>query len=182
MKDSGISSDSDEIINSCDLCGLPVAKKPPKLNFNQQELQFCCRGCKHVFTLLAESGLLEGDFRKSELYQTSLKLGIIGNPENLGEDDKPLQEDLKNTKELDLHIDGMWCSSCSWLIEKTMKTDTGIVHAKIIYASDTAKIFYKPDKISPDQIKKNIDKLGYKASSSSAMSFMLAIFRNFQRK
>ena len=150
---------------SCDLCGLKLPKHSPRLIHKNEELYFCCSGCQHVFTLLLESGLLEGDFRQTELYQTSLKLGIIGNPDNLSPENEPVPENLENTSQLDLHVDGMWCSSCSWLIEKTMNAQPGVEHAKVIYASDTAKIYYRPEKISSASIKKQIDKLGYKASS-----------------
>lgn len=162
--------------SSCDLCGLKLPKRRYTAEANGQTLrlrsgqafQFCCTGCRQVFILLNESGLLQGDFKSSELYQTSLKLGIIGKPEEETCAGDPSPEELKDCKELVLRVDGMWCSSCSWLIEKVVGGEQGVVHSRILYASDTAKIFYKPELISPEHIVTRIEKLGYSTSSRDA--------------
>jgi Cu2+-exporting ATPase len=155
--------------HTCDLCGLKLPRRPyttdakgqsPRLRPGQA-FQFCCTGCRQVFILLNESGLLEGDFKNSELYQTSLKLGIIGQPDDGTPANEPSSEELKDCRELVLHVDGMWCSSCSWLIEKVVSREPGVVYSRIIYASDTAKIFFKPEQISAEQITGRIEKLGY---------------------
>ncbi|MBX2990708.1 MAG: cation-translocating P-type ATPase [Bacteroidetes bacterium] len=121
-----------------------------------------------MFILLNESGLLQGDYKGSELYQTSLKLGIIGKPEDDTRSSEPSPEELNECKELVLRVDGMWCSSCSWLIEKVVGGENGVVHSRILYASDTAKIFYKPEIISPEHIVKRIERLGYSTNSRDA--------------
>ncbi len=158
---------------ACNLCGLKLPKRPYTTDANGQAFQFCCTGCRQVFMLLNESGLLEGDFKSSELYQTSLKLGIIGNPQggkpaDETRNDEPPPEQLRDCKELVLRVDGMWCSSCSWLIEKVVGGEPGVVHSRIIYASDTAKIFYKPEQISIEHITKRIERLGYGTTSRDA--------------
>ena len=156
------------VSSACDLCGLKLPRKPFVVEVKTESYRFCCGGCKQVFTLLNESGLFEGDYRSSELYQTSLKLGIIGRPEDDSSAHEPAPEELKNCKELVLHVDGMWCSSCSWLIEKVVSNEPGIVHSRVIYASDTAKIYYRPEQIAPEQITKRIARLGYATSSRDA--------------
>ncbi len=154
--------------HTCDLCGLKLPKRPTSARANGQSFLFCCTGCRQVFVLLNESGLLEGDFKTSELYQTSLKLGIIGRPDEETGASEPSPEELKDCKELVLHVDGMWCSSCSWLIEKVVGGEPGVVHSRIIYASDTAKIYYRPEQISGEQISKKIERLGYTTASRDA--------------
>jgi heavy metal translocating P-type ATPase len=121
-----------------------------------------------VFLLLSESGLLQGDYKTSDLYQISLRLGIIGKPDDASPTTEPTQEELKETQELVLRVDGMWCSSCSWLIEKVVGSQPGVVHTRVIYASDTAKVYYKPEQIAPEQITKSIEKLGYATSLRDA--------------
>jgi heavy metal translocating P-type ATPase len=134
-----------------------------------EELLFCCGGCRKVFLLLSESGLLEGDFRSSDLYQTSLRLGIIGRP-----DEDPAPEaappPLNDASEIVYHIEGMWCSSCSWLIEKVIASQKGVLRVSVIYASDTARISYRPEQIAPSSIAAAIEKLGYRVSSPEAES------------
>lgn len=158
---------------ACDLCGLQLPKRPYTANDHGETYHFCCTGCRQVYVLLLESGLLEGDFKNTELYQTSLRLGIIGKPQGgrPGEDGsaaEPSPQELNNTKELVLRVDGMWCSVCSWLIEKVVGVEKGVVHTRVIYASDTAKIHYRPEQIAPDCITATIEKLGYKTSPRDA--------------
>jgi heavy metal translocating P-type ATPase len=150
---------------TCDLCGLRLPKRPYSTQAKGQSFHFCCTGCRQVFILLNESGLLEGDYRSSELYQTSLRLGIISRNEDESASSEPTSEDLKNCSELILHVDGMWCSSCSWLIEKVVSGEPGVVHSRVLYASDTAKIYFRPEQIAPEQITQRIEKLGYSTAA-----------------
>jgi hypothetical protein len=61
------------------LCGLPGGRQPFSSTFDGCEHVFCCLGCLNVYTILVESGLASGDFRTSELYRESLRLGLISN-------------------------------------------------------------------------------------------------------
>jgi heavy metal translocating P-type ATPase len=163
----------------CDLCGLSLPPRPPVTEWNDQEYKFCCSGCRQVFVILAESGLLEGDYKSSDIYQTSLKLGIIAQPTEKGkskpkkketiEESKPefTEEQLKEAKELTLHVGGMWCSACSWLIDKVVGAEEGVVDTRVLFAADTAKIRYLPQRISAQSIKDSIKKLGYSPSERS---------------
>jgi heavy metal translocating P-type ATPase len=116
-----------------------------------------------VFLLLSESGLIEGDFRASDLYQTSLRLGIIGRPDD-DSGPSPGPASPVESSEIVYHVDGMWCSSCSWLIEKVIASHTGVVRATVMYASDTARISYRPELVAPPSIAAAIEKLGYRVS------------------
>lgn len=169
MKTSGIQPPPPKpSIRTCGLCGLKLPRRPYTAEASGHTFHLCCTGCRQVFILLNESGLLQGDYKSSELYQTSLALGIIGRPEDETRADEPSAEELKDCKELVLRVDGMWCSSCSWLIEKVVANEPGVVNARIIYASDTAKIHYRPELIAPEDIGKRIEKLGYTTTPRDA--------------
>lgn len=153
---------------TCDLCVLPLPRHAHEAEWRGHGYHFCCSGCRQVFLILAESGVLEGDFRSSDLYQTSLRLGIIGQPvveEAAATVDEQLPED---GQELVLHVDGMWCSSCSWLIEKVIGAEPGVARAKVLYASDTAKVVFRPAQVSADHIRARIGSLGYVATERDA--------------
>jgi len=153
-----------DLPGTCSLCGLRLPRRPHRALHDTRELLFCCAGCRKVFFLLAESGLLGGDFRASELYRTSLRLGIIARPDE-EEDASRLPPPPPDCAEVVYHIDGMWCSSCSWLIEKVAAAQKGVAGARVLYASDTARISYLPDQTAPDAIARAIGKLGYRVSS-----------------
>ena len=155
---------------SCDLCDLPLPRHPPSLSTDSGELFFCCTGCRHVYQLLAESGIADGEFKQSDLYQRSLQIGLIGKPEMIEQIDDTPDSELEGTRELDLHIDGMWCTSCSWLIEKVVGSENGVVKAQVTFASDIAKIHYRPEIVSPAHISDTIGGLGYTATVGSDIS------------
>lgn len=64
---------------------------------------------------------------------------------------------------LELNIEGMDCPSCAMKIEKRLNSLAGIKSAKVDLGSETATINLSESGINLEQIKKEIDKLGYKA-------------------
>jgi len=148
----------------CALCSLSVGRNPFSQYFNGEEKEFCCLGCLNVYTILTESGVIESgaDIRESEIFKQSLALGLISNRK---ENEKlPEIPPDAPTKETLLHVSGMWCSACSWLIEHSLKNERGVISAEAFFASDLVKVKYCPQFIPPEKLTKRIEKLGYKAS------------------
>jgi len=162
----------------CDLCGLRLPGRPFTEDWKGERYFFCCQGCRHVFLLLAENGLIEGDFRESELYKQCLSMGIIGNPGRVDDGPRVSAEALKDARELTLHVEGMWCSACSWLIEKVLSSKKGVVDARIVFASDSARVHYDPRDITPAEIAQAIDGLGYRTVSRAQLQTAARSDRN----
>lgn len=59
------------------------------------------------------------------------------------------------------NIKGMHCASCSSLIEMTLKKIEGVFSVEANYATETAKISFDETKISPENLSKKIEPLGY---------------------
>lgn len=148
----------------CDLCGLNMGRNPFSQNFNGEPKEFCCMGCLNVYTILTESGVIASgqDIRESEVFKRSLALGLISNPENK-EEVFQIPADAP-TKETLLHVSGMWCSACSWLIEHSLKQTRGVVSAEAFFTSDLVRVRYCPQFLPPEKISKRIEQLGYIAS------------------
>jgi cation transport ATPase len=147
----------------CDLCGLGVGQNPYSQPFGEFTKFFCCLGCLNVYTILTESGVVASgqDIRETEVFKRSLELGLISNREN----DKKFEiPENAPTKETLLHVSGMWCSACSWLIEHVLESERGIVSAEAYFASDLVKVKYCPQYLPSERITKKIEGLGYKAS------------------
>lgn len=109
-----------------------VGRNPFSQNFSGEQKEFCCLGCLNVYTILTESGGIESgqDIRSSEIFKRSLALRLISKPEETEEIFQlPLDAPIKVTL---LHVSGMWCSACSWLIEHSLKKERGIVSAEAI--------------------------------------------------
>jgi len=148
----------------CDLCGLSVGRNPFSHKFAEDYKQFCCLGCLNIYTILLESGVIASgqDIRETEVFRRSLEMGLISNraekePEFQIPADAPVKETL-------LHVSGMWCAACSWLIEHSLKNERGVVSAEAFFASDLVKVKYCPQFLPPEKITKSIEKLGYLAS------------------
>ena len=154
----------------CDLCGLSAGRHPLTQNFAAQTKHFCCLGCLNVYTILSESGVIASgqDIRDSEIFKRSLEMGLISNREEEAANfpipaDAPVKEKL-------LHVSGMWCAACSWLIEHSLQKTRGVVSAEAFFASDLVKVKYCPQFLPPEKITKSIEKLGYVASEFEAES------------
>jgi Cu+-exporting ATPase len=61
-----------------------------------------------------------------------------------------------------LKVQGMHCASCAAVIEMALKNEKGIVSGNVNLATEKAYVEYDPEKISLDEVKKAIEKTGYK--------------------
>jgi copper chaperone len=59
-------------------------------------------------------------------------------------------------------IVGMYCISCKPIVEKQLKDEKGIKKIYINYLIDSVVIDYDPLLINKDEIKKRLEKSGYK--------------------
>ena len=137
---------------TCRLCGL-----------NSRDAAFCCAGCENVYAILEESGVLASgqDFRDTELFRQSLKLGLISNRE---EAPAPIAESAES-REAVFRISGMWCTSCGWLIEHALARMRGVREAEVLFTSDLLKVRYCPQYLPTERIVERVERLGYHATS-----------------
>ena len=158
---------------NCDLCGLACGRHPYAQRIAEQERSFCCLGCMNVYLILSESGEEGQDFRETELFKRSLELGLISQPESsppaataataaASTQDASTQKEI-SAEELLLHVRGMWCTSCAWLIEYALGKLPGVIRVEASFATDLVKIKYLPQSIPPTRITERIQSLGYEA-------------------
>lgn len=67
----------------------------------------------------------------------------------------------KNTKKVNIPIEGMTCAACSQAIERRVGKLPGIDFVSVNLATETAQIEYDPDSTRLSEIKQVITKLGY---------------------
>ncbi len=151
----------------CDLCGLSCGKCPLQQRVGEDERFFCCIGCMNVYLILSESGVIAAgqDIRQTEIFRRSLELGLISQPERDDPGANSPLDDPDNapvTQELIVHIGGMWCTSCAWLIGHALTSLPGVVNAEASFASDLVKVKYQPQKLPPQRIQDRIESLGYR--------------------
>jgi heavy metal translocating P-type ATPase len=142
---------------TCTLCGL-----------DSGTAAFCCAGCENVYAILLESGVVASgqNFRDTELFQQSLRLGLISKASG---EPAPILESAE-TRETVYHVGGMWCTSCGWLIEHALMRTRGVRAAEVLFASDLLRVRYCPQYLPPDRIVERVQSLGYRASEYSGPS------------
>ncbi len=69
----------------------------------------------------------------------------------------PLSMDTHHT----FKIKGMHCASCASIIEKTFKKQEGVHSVEVNYGTETAKVSFDASKITPVNLSKKIEPLGY---------------------
>jgi heavy metal translocating P-type ATPase len=169
----------------CDLCGLSLRKGAVNATFSGTTYQFCCIGCRQVFSILLEA-TGSGDpqkFRETDLFKQCQEKGIIPRSEaDLAADDftnsannstpRPLDKDnpaelsiasAPHVLELNLKVRNMWCPACAWLIDQTLMKTRGIIDCACNFSIDRLQVTYNPVQTSPDQIIDSVKKIGYQA-------------------
>ena len=55
------------------------------------------------------------------------------------------------------------CSGCSVIIKKSLRKVEGVISVNINYITDKVYVDYDPKAVSPEKIRKTIEKAGYRA-------------------
>ena len=179
-------NNSSSISSVCDLCGLSLNAGKFEAAFSGKTYQFCCQGCRQVFSILIEA-TGSGDpakFRESDLFKQCVAKGIIPRSEadlvsthvDGKSDESPSRtvEKLESAGKsatptdgvlgLNLKVSNMWCPACAWLIDECLKKTPGIINSTCNFSTDRLQVIYSPIKTSPDQVISVIKKLGYRAA------------------
>ncbi len=64
-------------------------------------------------------------------------------------------------KEIDFQITGMTCATCAGRIEKGLNRLEGVEDASVNLALETSHIIYESEQLTPDDLKRKVQALGY---------------------
>jgi heavy metal translocating P-type ATPase len=157
---------------ACKLCGLPVVAAGD---------EFCCVGCRHVHAMLTEA--LGADdpatLREHPIYRQMQERGIIPRgpddpPAPIIECPVPQSPPTDDEEEIVMRVDGMWCPSCSWVIEKVVDKIDGVQATTANFHSDTVKVRFKSHKVRGDQLARAVAELGYRVADDDEQAALLA--------
>lgn len=172
---------------TCDLCGLPLRYGTVHHTIQDRPLKFCCQGCRMVYTMLLESAEINDParFRETDLYRQCVAAGVIPADE---EDLKRIHREKRpapstaadsgsgehggaeshGTLSLNLTVEGMWCTACAWVIEKTVAGLDGVEKAHCHFSTDRLLCRYRPDRVAPNQIQQALSRLGYQSREAGS--------------
>ncbi|VAW70922.1 Lead, cadmium, zinc and mercury transporting ATPase; Copper-translocating P-type ATPase [hydrothermal vent metagenome] len=163
----------------CFHCGLPVDPRNPVENKIQNKLRpFCCHGCSSVCEMIYASGL-EGFYqrtpdgqllspppeppRETELYDIDeIQSEFVHNiPLNSTEETDPSQG--AQPRNMHLLIEGIHCSACVWLIERSLTKLPGILDVKVNLANKQLFVSWDNSHNKISTIIQHLGQIGYAA-------------------
>ena len=171
--------------DACYLCGLPLRYARIPLTRDDDQVHFCCQGCRQVYLMLAE--VTPGDdparFRQTELYRRCVEMGVVPRSEDdlatFAERPHPPRLDASRpgagagdpdgALAIHLALEGMWCPACAWVIEETLHKTPGVHRAECNFSTDRLRCAYDPTLTSPETICRTVQRLGYQASAPDAL-------------
>ncbi len=119
---------------TCSLCGLSTTAPL----YDREGRPYCCPACQEVAQLLESSAEPAGEVRPPSPPDTA-------------------------TEEATLALGDLWCTSCSWLIEETLKRTPGVAQAQVNFVRREARVVYDPQRVDLNRLAKRVRRLGYRA-------------------
>jgi Cu2+-exporting ATPase len=147
---------------ACAHCGLPV---PANLVREGDENQFCCSGCRQVFTLVREWGF-DQYYRLVDRHQGVLEPARVTGRSFEDFDDEGLQAEATekvgaNRRCTRLYLEGVHCAACVWLVEKLPAVLRGVDEVRLNLGNGVAEITWRPEQTRLSTIGRALDRLGY---------------------
>ena len=140
----------------CIHCSLPV----PDSRQTTTGPEFCCAGCEVAYAILQDLDpcLLE-EIAETQTTETSaLSYEEMDHSHFLELYGHQLESGLYRMR---LHLEGMHCASCVFVIEKLPDFMPGVMNARVNLATSTLDIFWNPDAVALSEIARTLDRLGY---------------------
>ncbi|VAW62133.1 Lead, cadmium, zinc and mercury transporting ATPase; Copper-translocating P-type ATPase [hydrothermal vent metagenome] len=183
-----LASATDE--TNCFHCALPIDdSNRVEKNIQRIVRHFCCHGCSSVCEIIHDTGLA-GFYQRtaqgqtlspppeppqdSELYdidaiQSEFVQGItqdITQSITQTSGDPPGNEAAPNPQRRQIHliIEGIHCSACVWLIERSLARAQGIVDIKVNLANKQAFISWDNSQTKVSSIIQHLGRIGYAAT------------------
>ncbi|MCU0255183.1 MAG: heavy metal translocating P-type ATPase [Vicinamibacterales bacterium] len=146
----------------CAHCGLPV---PAGLVREGEPQQFCCNGCRQVYTLVREWGF-DQYYRLVDQQQGVLEPAKVTGRSFEDFDDDTVQaeateavgEDRRRTR---LYLEGVHCAACVWLVERLPAALQGVDEIRLNLGSAVAEVTWRPGATRLSSIGRALDRLGY---------------------
>jgi Cu2+-exporting ATPase len=153
---------------ACSHCGLVV---PPGYVEPGAERQFCCIGCRTVWSILHEHGLERyyqlPDRSEQPVRSTGRRYDDFDHPAFRS---LYVSESPEGVARVELYLEGVHCGSCVWLVERVPLVVPGVLRAELNIRRSLATIEWTPATTSLSSIARALDSLGYPAHPFRGMA------------
>jgi len=154
---------------ACAHCGLPV---PASLVRERDKEQFCCNGCRQVYTLVREWGF-DHYYRLVDEQQAEIEPPRVTGRSFEDFDDERTQAGATEPAGADrcrtrLYLEGVHCAACVWLVERLPSALPGVDEVRLNLGSGVAEVTWRPGATRLSTIGRALDRLGYTPHVHSA--------------
>lgn len=146
----------------CDHCHLVFSDS---VMIHDEELRFCCNGCKGIYHLLKDEGL-ESFYAKmgeTTLTPPDQQFEASENFDSPTFYERFVTHNKDNLAQVSLIIEGIHCAACVWLNEKALHKLPGMSEAHINYTNNKAHIVWNSETLKLSTIIDVIRSIGYNA-------------------
>ena len=157
----------------CFHCGLPVpAGLDLTARIDGEDRPMCCHGCKAVAELIGASGF-DAYYRFRELPPGEAPAPPPGDDDHWRGFDDPETLPLfaatraDGRREAVLHVEGLYCSACSWLLENVLRRLPGVDEITVNTASSRLHVIWRTEDARFSAILGTIERLGYRPHPQS---------------
>ena len=147
----------------CVHCGLPA----PAVDGGPA---FCCAGCRAVHTMMREVGL--DDFYRLRDRTGSAAVGRaadeITNDYEYFDDAGFLERFAPDGRSIVLHLDGVHCAACVWVMDQLPRVADGVTAARLDFGRERLYLRWDPARVRLSAIALVLQRLGYRPSPVGA--------------
>ena len=146
----------------CSHCGLPV---PPALVKPDEPHQFCCDGCRTVWAVLHDEGLEQYYTYRERAGAVGRRARTTGGAYDYFDDPAFIEANCRALPEglmaIDLYLEGVHCSACLWLVERTTVLVPGVAAATLDLGRSVVHVVFDPTGTKLSELGQRLDSLGY---------------------
>lgn len=149
----------------CFHCGLPATENDaPKAHVLGAAQVFCSTGCRVVAQAIVAQGSedfyrFRNSTRETKTEASSLAFTVYDHPDV----QKTFVRDLGDSRAVSLILEGISCSACLWLNEKTLRGLDGITEVRMDAASHQAHLRWDPARLKLSHILQSVAEIGFSA-------------------
>jgi heavy metal translocating P-type ATPase len=133
-------------VGKCDLCGQEIRRRPVERTIDGEEKHFCCEGCARVYEVAHDNEMLDQVLPQPEPERQSMTDFFLDRGESAH-----------------FTVDGMWCAGCAQAAEQVLRKQPGMKNVEVNFAAERGRMQYDPDKLDPDAVLRDLNRLGYRA-------------------
>lgn len=150
----------------CFHCTLPVSADSEVVAFVKGESRsFCCNGCKSVCEAIYAAGL-DGFYQRmgdgtalAPPPELPKELALY----DLDEVQEEFVDNLGETREIHLLVEGIHCAACVWLIEHSLLNLAGVRQARVNLSGRRLHVVWDNDRLKLSSIIRRLGQIGYGA-------------------